>query len=207
VRPHQSFCLYSPTRTGCGGVIPELKLRLKFYCSWTCFSFFPVALFIYLFVLSSWFFKIFIPIFLFSFLYYQLYLHHLLILTLTLFILPPSPVLKSIALLPKYSFYPFSSTLFPHPQLTLPFFPTCHQTTPPFYILTTCWPTYYTNFTQVQLPEISDSNTLYYNNRNTLKYTQGPQNPAAPTLLPNSATPYSASTFSATLTNSLNFYS
>jgi hypothetical protein len=78
-------------------------------------------LFLFLFLLSFFFF-----------LYYQLYHHHLLIPTLTPFTFPPSPVLKSIAPLPNNSFCPFSPTLSPCPHLPLP---TCHQTTPPTYIL------------------------------------------------------------------------
>jgi hypothetical protein len=69
------------------------------------------------------------------------------------------------------------------------------------YTLTTCWPTYYTNFTQPQPPTIPDTSTLHYN-RNTLKHTQGPQNPVAHTLLPSLTQPLPASQFSATLTNS-----
>jgi hypothetical protein len=37
---------------------------------------------------------------------------------------------------------------------------TCHQTTPPSYTLITCWPTYYTNFTQPQIPAIPNTSTL-----------------------------------------------
>jgi hypothetical protein len=71
------------------------------------------------------------------------------------------------------------------PALTFPSHspPTCHHTTPPSHTLTACWPTYYTNFTQPQLPAIPDTSTLHYSNRNTPKHTQEPQNPAASTLL------------------------
>jgi hypothetical protein len=58
-------------------------------------------------------------------------------------------VLQSIALLPNYSFWSFSSTLslcFQHP------FPSSPNLSPhyPTHILTTCWPTYCTNFVQPQ---------------------------------------------------------
>jgi hypothetical protein len=59
--------------------------------------------------------------------------------------------------------------------------PTCHQTTSLSYTLITCWPTYCNNLTQPQPPAIPDTSTLHYNNRNTPKHTQGPQNSAAPT--------------------------
>jgi hypothetical protein len=59
-------------------------------------------------------------------------------------------VLKSIALLPNY----FSAPFHPYflPALTFPYHSpqTCHDTIPPSYTLSTCWPTYYTNFTQTQ---------------------------------------------------------
>jgi hypothetical protein len=114
-------------------------------------------------------------------------------------------VLQSIALLYNYSFCPFSPTLSPCPHLPLPFSLTCHQTTPPYYTLTTCWLTYYTNFTQPQPPAISDISTLHYN-RNTPKHTQGPQNLTAPTELHPLAHSTPTSPFSATLNNSPNFY-
>jgi hypothetical protein len=104
-----------------GAVTPELKLRLKPYCSWTwcvlllCSFFFP---FFCLFIILLQGF--FIPIFL---LYYQLYHHYLLIPTLIPFTFLPSPVVKSIALLPYYSFCPFSSTLSHCPHLSILFSP------------------------------------------------------------------------------------
>jgi hypothetical protein len=91
-------------------------------------------------------------------------------------------VLQSIVFLPNFCFCPFSSILSPCLYLPLPFFPTCHIT-PPSYTLSIYWKTYCANFTQPQPPAIPDTSTLNYN-RNTPKQTQGPKNPAAPTLLP-----------------------
>jgi hypothetical protein len=113
--------------------------------------FFPVLF--YLFVISVWvFYFYFYSYFLFFFLYYQLYHCYRLIPTLILFTLPPSPVLKSIALLPNNSFdtsHPLSD-----PALTFPshFPPTCHQTTPPS--------TYSPPADQPTLPLYTNSNTL-----------------------------------------------
>jgi hypothetical protein len=74
-----------------GGITPELKVRLKFYCSWTwCFLIFFLFLFVCLFYYCGVFIFIFIPIF---FLYYLLHHHYILIPTLTSFTLPHSPVL------------------------------------------------------------------------------------------------------------------
>jgi hypothetical protein len=142
-RLHQSFCLYANTRMDARGVTIELKLILKFYCSWTwcvfLIVFFPLFCF---FVVLVWVFN-FYSYFLFFFAYYHLYHHHLLIPTLTPFTLPPS-VLKFIALIPILSApsHPLSPT-----TLTLPSHssPTCHQMTTPSYTLTTCWLIYYTN--------------------------------------------------------------
>jgi hypothetical protein len=81
-----------------------------------------VFFFLFLFVCSiilGFLFLFLFPIF--SFLYYQLHHHYLLIPTLTLFTLPPSAVVQSIALIPNYSFCPFSSTL--SPCLCLPSHP------------------------------------------------------------------------------------
>jgi hypothetical protein len=44
-------------------------------------------------------------------------------------------------------------------------------------------------------PAIPDTSTLHYNNRNTSKHTQGPQNPATPILLPLSTHPFSHTLF------------
>jgi hypothetical protein len=140
--------------------------------------------------------------------FFIFFLNYLLIPILTPFTLPPSPVLQSIVFLSNYSFCPFSSTLSPC-ALTIPSCspPTCHQTGPPSYTLTTCWPNYYTNFTQPQLPIIPDTSTLHNNNRNIPKHTQGPQNLTVPTSFPHSPTPLPTSSFSATLNNFPNFYS
>jgi hypothetical protein len=148
------------------GVTPELKLRPIFHssCIWWVFCFvlffFPgvfVCLFV-CFIIVGYFYFYFYSYFL-SIL--SPYHHHLLIPTLTAFTLPSSPVLKAIALLPNYSFCPFSSTL--PPSLTFPsnYPPTCHKTIPPSYRLTTCWPTHCTNFKQPQPPAIPDARALH----------------------------------------------
>jgi hypothetical protein len=134
--------------------------------------------------------------FLFFFLYYQLHHHYLLTLILTTFTLPPYPVL-SIVLLPNNFFCPFSSTLSLYLHLPLLVFP--NHTMPPSYTLTTCWLTYCTNFIQPQTPAIPDTSSLYYNNKNTPKYPQGPQNPAASISLPPLTHPTSCLSFSTTL--------
>jgi hypothetical protein len=132
--------------------------------------------------------------------YYQLYHHHLLIPTLTHFTLPPSALLKSIALLPNYSICPFSSTLSPCPQLPLPFFPNLSPDYPfllhTYHLLTNLLYQLYTIPTPWH--PWHKHPTLQYQ-----KYTQTctrvyAQNPAAPTLLPPLTHPASASTFSAT---------
>jgi hypothetical protein len=91
-------------------------------------------------------------------------------------------VVQPIVLLPNYSFSSFSSTRSPclHLSLLSSLNLSPH---PPSYTLTTCWLTYYTNFTHPQPPEIPDTSTLHHNNRNTSKHTWGPQNPVAPILL------------------------
>jgi hypothetical protein len=158
------------------GVTPELKLRLKFYCSWAWF------------LLLQWvFYFYFYSYIFFLFLYYKLYHHHLLIPTLTTFTLPSltsTSVLKSIAPLPNNLFYPFSPILLPQPSPSPPILP--HLVTRLTHPLTHSSPTeqYYSNFTQLHTPAIPNTSTQYYNNRNTPKYIQKPQNPAAPILLP-----------------------
>jgi hypothetical protein len=79
---------------------------------------------------------------------------------------------------------------------------TCHQTTPSSYTLITCWPTYYTNYTQPQSPAIPDISTLLYNRNIPPKHTQGPQSQMPLYCFPHSPTPLPASPFSATLSNS-----
>jgi hypothetical protein len=196
-----------------GGVTPELKLRLKFCCSWNWFGFFCCYCWFVCFsclFLFGWFcyggFSIFIstPIIIFS------------ILT-TLqsgcahphshpFTLPPSSVPKPIVLLPKNSLCPFSHIL-PCPHLLFTFSPNMSPDYPSLlcthYLLTSI----YTNFIQPQPPAVPDINNPQDNNRNKPKHTQGPQKPAAPMMLLPSTTPLPASPFSATLSNSPNFYS
>jgi hypothetical protein len=79
------------------------------------------------------------------------------------------------------------------PVFTNPFYPspTCQNTTPPSYTLTTHWLAYCSNCTQHQPPEIPDTSTLHYNNRNTPKHTQRPQKPTAPYPFPNPPSPFS----------------
>jgi hypothetical protein len=133
-----------------------------------------------LFYYNGFFIFIFIHIFFFFFKCYQLYHHHLLIPTLTPFTLPPSPVLKYIALQPNYSFCPFSSTLSPGLHPLLLFSPNLSTNCPSLlhthHLLTNLLSQLFTT----QPPAIPDTSTLHYNNRNTPKHTQVPQNPAAP---------------------------
>jgi hypothetical protein len=119
-----------------GGVTPELKLRLKYCCSWIwCFYyffllFFSVCLFgfgvliffLCLFLLLLW---------VFYFYFYTYYLFKKISILSTLpsssypythsLHSPPSLVVKSMALLPNNSFCAFSPTLYPCPNLPLPF--------------------------------------------------------------------------------------
>jgi hypothetical protein len=83
---------------------------------------------------------------------------------------PPSQKFISA---PSNPLSPTDLTLPSHSPLT------CLHTIPHSYTLITCSPTYYTKFTQLQLPAIPDTITLHCN-RNTPKHTQGPQKPAAP---------------------------
>jgi hypothetical protein len=162
----------------------------------------------FLFVLLLWVFY-FLLLFLvsFFFLYCQLYHHHLLIPTLTPFTLPPSPMLKSIPLLPNNLFCPFSPTL--SPCLTFPFHSplTCYQTTPPSYTLITHWWTYYTNLhspNHLQSLTQAPSTTTTEIHLNTHKDHKTQKTlqcfPYSPTSLP-------APSFSATLSKHSNFYS
>jgi hypothetical protein len=180
-----------------GGISPELKLRLKFYCSWTCclcycFFFLPVLLYYCGFL-------IFIPIFFFSFCTINF--------TITTFLsishsIHSPSFFCTIHCSPSQLLLPLLIHCLPLPSPP----PTSHQTTPPSYTRIMCWPTYCTNFTQPQPPPIPDTSTLHYN-RNAPKHTQGPQHPAASTSLPRLPTPLPTSSFSATLTNFTNFYS
>jgi hypothetical protein len=121
------------------GVTPELKLRLKFYCSWTWWVLFVL----FLFVFNYFFMFLFVCFSIMGFLFLFVFSFFLSILS-TLpssfhpyshpFNLSLSPVLKSIALLPNYSFCPFRSTLSPCPHLSSHSPPMCHQNTlPPTY--------------------------------------------------------------------------
>jgi hypothetical protein len=87
-------------------------------------------------------------------------------------------MIKSIALLPNYSFCLLLPTLSPCLQLPFPSSPTLSHTTPSSYTLTMCWSTYCTNFTQSQTQAPYTTTTEIYPN------TQVPQNQAAPTSLP-----------------------
>jgi hypothetical protein len=81
---------------------------------------------------------------------------------------------------PSHPLFPLSSPV-TQPVTTIQLLPTCRHPTPPSYTLTTCWLASSTNCTQH--PAIPDTNTLHYNNRNTPKHIQGPQNPANPIAL------------------------
>jgi hypothetical protein len=72
--------------------------------------------------------------------------------------------------------HPLSPPVFASPSHSTP---TCHHTTPPFYLCTTCWLAYCTNHTNPQPPASPDTSILHYNSRNRPKHIQGLQNPAA----------------------------
>jgi hypothetical protein len=166
VRPHQSFHLNTNTR------IRHLRHNSRTFINrlnWTKFLklFFN---FYYYYCLSFFFLFLFyscinsiVTILLSSFSSSSLSL-------LILYYIPLFSLLTTLSA-PSHPLFPLS---FPSPS-HLP--PTCHHTTPPSYTLTTCWLAYSTNRTQPQPPAIPDTNTLYYNNRNTPKHTQGSQNP------------------------------
>jgi hypothetical protein len=173
-------------------VIPELKpkteillfLSLVFgFFFFFCVLFFVAFLFCFLSYHCGFLIFLFLFLFSFFFLYYQLHHHCLLILILTPFTCPPSPVLQCIVLLPNYLFYAFSSTLPPCLHLPFPPSPNLAPHYPSSYTLTTCWLTYCTNCTQPN-PCNPWHSTLHFNNRDTPKHTQGPQNPAAPHSFP-----------------------
>jgi hypothetical protein len=168
----------------------EILLLLNLVFLFVCFVIVSF-IFLFLFLLS------------FFFLYYQLYHHHLLILTLTPFTLSPSFVLKSIAFLsaPSYPLSPSDLTFPSHSPSP------CHQTIPPSYKLITCWPTYYTNFTQpwplqslTQAP-YTTTTEIHPNMHKDHKNHQHPH------CFPHLPTPLPTFLFSATLSNSPNFYS
>jgi hypothetical protein len=207
VRPNQSSAYMPISGLDTRGVTPELKLRLKFYCSWTWWVFLLLFFSCWL-CLFVCFIVSFLFLFLFSFffLYYQLYHHHLLIAPVISFTLLPSPVLKSIALQLNYSFCLFLPTLspclhLPHP-LTPNLSPDYISLLHTHHLLTNLLYQLYTTTT----PCNPWHKNLHYNNRNILN-THRSQNPAAPTLLPYSPIPLPTSPSSATLTNSPNIYS
>jgi hypothetical protein len=139
-----------------GRVTRELKLRLKFYCSWTWW-FLIVFFFSFVCYIIMSFLFLFLFLFSFFFLYYQLHHHYLLIPILT-----PSLSLLLLCYNPLFCFpttLSASSYLYSSPVFTALFHPppTCHDTTHPSYTLTTCWPTYCTHFTQPQPPAIPDT--------------------------------------------------
>jgi hypothetical protein len=180
VRPHQSFCLHTNTRIGhqtnsSRTFIKKLNFLWSLNLLFFIVSFFSLLSFLIpvLLILPSLFsYPYSYPLHFPSFSYVAIYCS-------------PSQLLFLPLLI--HSFPVFTS--FSHPP------PTCHHTIPPSYTLTTHRLTYCTNFTQPQRPAIPDTITLHYNNRNTTKHTQGPQNPVAPITLPQSLTPFLASTF------------
>jgi hypothetical protein len=105
---------------------------------------------------------------------------------LSLFLLPSHPPLF-LCYNPLFSLpTTLSSHSHPHsvPVFTFPSFPSQPVTTlfPPSYSLNTHWLVYCTTIYNLS-PLQSLTSILHYNNRNTHKHTQGPQNPAAPTSL------------------------
>jgi hypothetical protein len=171
-------------RLDAGGITPEQKPTLKFYCSWTCFSF---CFLVFVLLLRAFNFH-FYSYFCFLFLYYKLHHQYLLIPILTtslsILLLCYNPLFSFPTILSAPS-HPLSS-----PTCTSPSHPppTCHQTTPPSYRLTTCQLTYCTNITQPQTPAIPDTSILHYN-RNTPKHTQGTQNQQSSYCFPHSPLP------------------
>jgi hypothetical protein len=121
--------------------------------------------------------------------------------------LPPSPVLKSITLLPNYSFFPFSSTLYfyltsppilPQPVTRLPLPPTQSQPADQPTI-----PTLHNSSPPQSLTQAPYTTTTeIHSNTNKGYKTQQPFH-----CLPYSPTPHPASLFTATLNNSPNFNS
>jgi hypothetical protein len=119
------------------------------------------------FLLCSFFF--FIPV----------HHHYSLILILTLFTLPPSSILQSIVL-PPTTLSAHSHPLFPifTPLLMTPNLSSHHPSLLHIHhLLTSILYHLYIN------PTSCNPWHKHYNNRNTPKHTQGPQNPAAPTPL------------------------
>jgi hypothetical protein len=179
-------------------VTPKLKLRLKFYCSWTwCLFFFLFVCFCFCLFVCSFFPLISLRFFLFGWLvWFSIFTSFLLSFFLSILSTFPSSSSRpyshpfhspSCAKIicpppPNNSFCPFLPTL--SLALTFPSHssPTCHQTTPPSYTLITHWPTYYTNFIQPQPPAVPDkalSTTITETHPNTHRTTKT----AATTLL------------------------
>jgi hypothetical protein len=197
------------TRTGCGGITPEHKLRLKFYCSWTLwdfwgFFFFWFCLFVYfllifvcLFVTVGFLFLFLFILHIVFFLYSQFYHHHLLIPTVTPFTLPPSPMLKSIALLPN------NSLILSHPlSLFSPSNPILNQhdtrlPLPPTHSPPTDQPTMTTSYNPKPLQSLtqapSTTTEIHTNTHKDHKNQQPSQ------CFPYSLTSFCSSPFSATL--------
>jgi hypothetical protein len=123
------------------------------------------------------------------------------------FTLLPSPVLKSIVLIPNYSFCPFSPTLLlpspsppilPQPVTTLPLPPIHSLPADPPTIPTLHSPNSLQSLTQAPYTTATEIHPSTHKSHKT-------QQP--PHCFPHSPTPLLASCFSATLTNSPNFYS
>jgi hypothetical protein len=132
-------------------VTPEFKLKLKFYCSWTCWVFF--VCFIFRFFSPCFFFFVVVVVCLFCSCGFSIFISILITFFFSIlsslssssshphshhFTLLPSTVVKSIALLPNNSFCPFSFTLFSCPHLPLlfssnlsPDYPSLHHTRHP----------------------------------------------------------------------------
>jgi hypothetical protein len=146
VRTHQRSHLYTSTRIGC------LRTKSRTFTKRLNF------LFLYLF-----FFSALTSASLFSYRYsYPLHFPSFSCVTTHC---PPSQL--------PFLLHLIHSLPLPSPPPSYPS-PICHHTTPPSYTLTTHCLVYCTNCTQPLPPEIPDTSTLYYNNRNTPKHTQGP---------------------------------
>jgi hypothetical protein len=171
------------------------------------FHFFPTDFFVFCFVIVDFLF-----LFLFSLsfflLHYQLYHRHLLIPTLIPFSLPPSPVLKSIALLPNNSFRPFSLTLSPCPHVPLPFSLNLSPDYPSFlhthHPLTNLLYQLYTTPNPCKHPPLQQQKYTQTHTRTTKLRSRCPTSPTHPPhfLPPPLVTPHPTSQISiATLTN------
>jgi hypothetical protein len=173
---HISFCLNSITRIGHLRNNPRTFINRLNFLWFLKLVFFSVSVFIKFFSFFFFFINSIITIFL------SLFSSS----SLSLLLLHYNPLFSLPTTLSAPS-HPLS------PCLHLPLLPlaTCYHMTPPSYIFITCWLAYYTTYTQPQPPAIPHKNTLHYNNRNTHKHTQEPQNPAAP--MPHSPSTHSFS--------------